>query len=104
MTREKEIADYLIAAGGAVRLGMELDAEDRQLAVRDRHHRAILALRVDLELLRQRGALDNERVIARSAHLIGAAGEEPLAAMPHRRNLAVHRHVTAHHVRPERLR
>ena len=100
----EEVADQLIAAGRAVRLGVELNAEDGPLAVRERHDRAVVGLaRRCVRNVRHGLALDDERVIARGLHRIGAAGEEALAAVVHLAHLPVHRQRAAHDPRPERL-
>ena len=55
---------------------MELNAEDRFAAMRDRHHDSLLGLGIDVEVVGERGAVDDEGVVARRAHRLGTTGEE----------------------------
>src|SRR5262249_49105010 len=103
MAALQEVDDDAIAAGGAVRLGMELDSEKRPRAMADGHDHAVLGLGIDAKKNRRRRAIDNQRVIARRLHRRRASFEQSLAAMPHRRDLAVHRRGAAHDARAERL-
>jgi hypothetical protein len=82
---------------------MELDAEDGTGGVGDGHDRAVLGARVHAQAVGDGALLDDQRVIASRLHRIGAAREEPLAAMADRAHFAVHRHRSADHLRPERL-
>ena len=82
--------EMTIAAGRAVRLGVELDAEDGTVAVRQRHDGAVLGLGVDLQEVGDGALLDDEGVVARGLHRVGAAGEEVPAAMMDFADFAVH--------------
>ena len=70
------------------RLRVELDAVDRELAVPDRHHFAVLRGRADLEGLGD--ARRGERVVAAALEWIGQAREETLAVVGDRARLPVH--------------
>ena len=70
------------------RLRVELDADDRELAVADRHYFAVLRGRADLEGLGD--ARRGERVVAAALEWIGQAREETLAVVGDRARLPMH--------------
>src|SRR5438046_1941227 len=80
---------------------MKLNAEDRFALVRDGHDDVVVRLGVDHEIARQRIAIDDERVITRSAHRRFASFEETRAAMRDRRDFSMDRNVAAHDARAE---
>src|SRR4051812_13537947 len=82
---------------------MELDAERRAPAMPQSHHDAVFGLRVDHHVVRQAGAIHDERVIARRAHRRRTAVEQPLAVMPDLGDLAVLWNGPAHNLRAECL-
>ena len=62
--RGEEVAQEVVAGVGEDRLGVELHALDRELAVAQAHHQAVLGLGGDLEHVGHRVAVDDERVVA----------------------------------------
>src|SRR4029077_5436303 len=99
----QEVDDQRIAADRPVRLGMELNAEDRLAAMRDGHHDPLLGLGIDVEVVGERGAVDDEGVVARRAHRLRTTGEETAPSVAHICAFAVDRHRTAHDFAPVRL-
>src|SRR5919197_194480 len=97
----KEVLQQPLAVVGEHRLGMELDALRRQLAVADRHHDAATA-GGDLEA-RGHVAVDHERVIAPDRQRRRQAGEDRAPVVLDRGRLAVNRDV-ADDLAAERLR
>src|SRR5688500_4407328 len=88
---------------GQDRLGMELHALHRMLAVPQSHdllHAAILVLRPrrHLQHLRQRRFVDHQRVISRRFITIGQPREYTAAVVPDRRSLAMHDPARTYHV------
>ena len=72
------------------RFGMELHAFDRQRPVPHAHDHAIVGLRRDLQFIGQRGALDDQRVIARRIERIRHTLVQRGPVMPHARCPSVH--------------
>src|SRR5690349_16414294 len=87
----KEVLQQCLAVGREHGLGMELDAERRQLAVAHRHHDAA-AVGGGLERVREIGVHD-EGVIARHGHRARQAREDALPVVFDLGRLAVHREV-----------
>src|SRR3546814_7905573 len=84
----QEIGEHRMTMLGRDAFGVELDAVDRQIGVAETHHRAVVARRVDDEVL---GNVDDlEAVVARRLKGVGQAGEEPAAVVTDGRGLAVH--------------
>ena len=71
----EEVAQEVVPAVGEDRLGVELHALDRELAVAQAHHQPVLGLGGDLEHVGNRIALDDERVVARRGERARQAGE-----------------------------
>src|SRR4051812_18943964 len=84
----EEVLQQLLAGVGQHRLGVELDALGRQLAVAHRHQDAA-APRAHLEAVRQRVLADDERVVAAHDERGFDAGEDGPAVVLRRRRLAV---------------
>ena len=83
---------------------MELDAEDRMLAMAQRHDEMIVAaFGGDLERGRERRAVDHQRVVARGHEGIGEAGEQAAPVVVDHGGLAVHQARRADHVAAEHL-
>ena len=77
----EEVAQEVVARLGEDRLGVELDAFDRELAVAEPHHEAVLALGRDLEPLGHRVAVDDQRVVPRRGERARHAGEHAAAVV-----------------------
>ena len=75
----QEVPRELRAERRQHRLGVELDAVDRELAVAHGHDLAVRAGRADLEHVRDAGR--GERVVAAGLERGGEAGEEPAAVV-----------------------
>ena len=88
---------------GRDRLGMELDPPDGKGAVPQAHDLALLGLGGDLQVLREGGALHEERMVAGAREPLGKAPEQIGVSVPDRRGLAVHQPACADHVAPEVL-
>src|SRR3954447_18708632 len=86
----QEVRQELVPAVGEDRLGMELDSLDRELAMAQSHHESVLGLSGDLEYVRNRRTLHDERVIARRRERIGETREHADAIVSNLRGLAVH--------------
>ena len=91
---------------GEDRLGVELHALDRQLAVAQAHDRAVGGLGGDLEHVGQAVAVDDQRVVAGGLERVGQAGEHARRRRGWiERGLAVHqlrRRARPHRRRPGR--
>lgn len=72
------------------RFGMELHAPDREVAVPQAHHEAVVGPRSDFEASREGLALDDERVVAGRVERIGQSLEEVGVVVEDRRGLAMH--------------
>src|SRR4051812_41206370 len=96
----KEVRQQALALGGEHRLGVELDAEGRQLAMAHGHQHAAAA-RGGLELAGQ-VLVDHEAVVAGHLERVRKPVEQPFAVVLDLRRLAVHRHVP-HDAPAERL-
>src|SRR6476646_9864841 len=101
--RRKEVLEHLPAVLGQERLGMELHALDRQLAVPDGHDLSVVGGRRDVEHRGQAPALDRERVIARGVEWRGNVFEYAPLVVDDRRQFAVHHPLRADDPRAERL-
>ena len=88
---------------GEHRLRVELHALDGVLPMSDTHHLAGVRLGGDLQAVRHRLALDDQRVVATRLERAGQAGEDPLAVVVDHGGLAVHQPAGAHHLAPERF-
>src|SRR6188768_3149259 len=99
----EEVAEYLAAVLGEDRLGMELHALDRQLAVPDRHDLAILGRSGHVEHRRQARALDGERMVARRVEWRRHVLENTALVVDDRRQLAVHDALRTDHPGTESL-
>src|SRR5699024_800393 len=98
------VAEHEIAAFGEHGLGVELDAEERLLAVLDGHDDAVLGARGHLELLEvERLVDDRQRMVAGHRQRVRAAEEEALLVVGDDRCLAVHEHGRMRHLRAEDL-
>src|SRR3954452_13208224 len=97
----QEVAQQLLAVRREHRLGVELDAVGRQLAMAHRHEDAAAARRLDQA--RGQVRIDDQRVVAADHERVGEAGEEPVAVVLDLRRLAVHGQVADDRA-PERLR
>src|SRR6478672_3481730 len=82
---------------------MELDAFDGQTLVANAHDVAVVGPCRDFETLRQRLAVDHERVIARRDEWIRQVPENAAAVMPNGRSLAVHELARVHDASTESL-
>ena len=71
--------------------------------MRHRHDNALRRLSIDAQFLRQRGAINDERVITRGLHRSRTPREESLPIMPHLGHLPMHRQAATHDSRAERL-
>ncbi len=87
----QEVGKQLAALLGEHRLGMELHALGRQLAVAQPHQH-VLAARGLLQAVGQLG-VDHERVVAPHRQGRGQAAEDRAAVVLDRRRLAVHRRI-----------
>ena len=96
----QEVAQYGHTLAGEHRLGVELHALGRQLAVADGHHRVAVGGRA-LELGRQVG-VDHQRVVAPGRERRGQALEDRAPVVLDLGRLAVHR-LAAHHPAAEGL-
>src|ERR1043165_1721685 len=82
---------------------MELHPLDRQAAMAQPHDLAVLGFGGDGEALRQRCALDDQRVITRSHETNRYFFEDPFSVVTDARRLAVHDPAGADHLSAERL-
>src|SRR5690606_17361046 len=99
----EEVAQQGVAVLGEDRFGMELHALDRMFAMAVPHallERTVFVLgpRGDFEGVRQRAALDHQRVVARGLVAVGQVCEHALALVADRRGLAVHDPAGADHL------
>src|ERR1700733_3956073 len=85
-----EAGDDRCPVRGQDRLGVDLDALDRAGAVADGHRDAVSARR-DRQFRRQRGLVDDERVVAGRLEGVRQARQDAVAVVRHRVRLAVHR-------------
>lgn len=81
---------------------MELNADDAMLTMLDRHDLTVGRPGADAETIRDRGAIDHERVIARYMDRRGEAGEHARAVVIDRRRAPVLRSARAHNRRAVR--
>src|SRR5581483_11183917 len=72
----QEIPEQVLPVPGEDRLGVELNALDRVLAVADGHDDAALRAGGDLEAVGNRLGQDRERVVADRLERAGQAGED----------------------------
>ncbi len=87
--QRQPVGEHQVAALGQHRLGVELHALDRQLAVPHRHHHARLGAPGHLDLRRQ-GRLDHgERVVAGGDERVGQPGQHAGAGVGDQGGLAV---------------
>src|SRR4051794_17045671 len=84
----EEVLEQRLAVGREHGLGVELDAERRQLAVAHGHQHAA-AVRGRLQAVRQ-VVVDHERVVARDGQRVAQTGEEVAAVVLDLGRLAVH--------------
>jgi len=75
---------------------MELHAFDGERPVAQAHDLAVLGPGGDLEAVRQRVALDGERVVTRAGEWIRQAGKDAAIAVCYLRDLAVHQALGVH--------
>ena len=97
----EEVGQQLVAVGAADRLGMELHAPQRQVAVAHAHHDAVVGPRQLLEVVRKRR--DRQRVVAHDVERRGNAREEVDALVPDGRDAPVHGLGRAAHLAAEEL-
>ena len=83
-------AEQVVAADREDRLGMELHALDIELRVTESHHHPVVALCGDLELVRERLAVDDEGVVAGRHERLWQAGEHSGVGVANQRCLAMH--------------
>lgn len=82
---------------------MELDPLDRQLTVPEPHDQSIGGLSCHLECRRQRGAVDDQRVVAGHFERVVQPGEDTSTIVGDLRTLAVNDFRSTHHVSAENL-
>ena len=99
----EEILQDEMAVLGSDALGMKLHAVHRKRAVLQRHHQAVAGLRGDCKIVRHRGALDHERMIARRLERAIDTAEHAFSLVAHLGELAVDGDRRAHHLAAERL-
>src|SRR5262245_49012511 len=99
----EEVREQRLALPREDRLGMELHALDRELAVAHRHDLAVVRPSRELERLGAALALDHQAVVARRLERARQAGEEPAPVVVDLRGLAVHQRARAHHTPAEGL-
>src|SRR5690242_17133611 len=85
-----EIAQQVVAELREDRLRMKLNALHRQALVPHPHDFAIVGPGRNVELVRQRFALDDQRVVARSFERLVDSAEDALASVVNGRYLAMH--------------
>src|SRR4029078_10428529 len=78
-------------------LRVKLYPIDRIALVLEAHNHAISGFRGDLQWLRQRGPLDNERMVASCREVLWQAGKHAPANMVHVGKLAMHPRMSPHH-------
>jgi hypothetical protein len=88
--QSQEIFEEAEAGAGEDRLGVELDAFDAQLAVAKAHDGTVCGFGGNFERTRERFALDNQRVIARSLKILGEAAKDGLAIVVNFAGFSVH--------------
>src|SRR5262245_16090533 len=86
----EEILQDLVALLRSDAFGMELHAMHRQRAMLHRHDQPVIGLGGDMQAVRQRRAVDDQRVIAGGLEGLGRALEHALAGVGDHRQLAVH--------------
>src|SRR5438128_11671682 len=99
----QKIVEKRVAFFGQDRFRVKLDAADRVRAMAHTHDLAVVAFGGDLEAFGQACPLDDQRVVARRGQWALEPFEQSLAAMRHRRELAVHDTAGANDASPERL-
>ena len=90
----QEVADHLAAAFSEHAFGMKLDAFDGQRTMAQAHENGCAAgvgrVRGGQEFVRQRGFIDDERVVAGAGERGGQSGEDAMAVVGDRAGFAVH--------------
>src|SRR5215469_7146213 len=86
----QEVAQQLFSFAGADRLGMELHALNRVVAMPQSHNLAFGGPRTDFETFRQTLWLDQQRMVAHRLEWVREPGENRFAVMHYRRGLAMH--------------
>src|SRR5215213_6180103 len=99
----EEILQDRVAVFRSDALGMKLHAVHGKRLVRCAHHQPVAGFGGDGKLVRQGGAIDHERVIARRPKRPVDAAEYALALMRDFGELAMHRRRRAHDLAAERL-
>ena len=94
----EEVAQQVVAADGEDRLGVELHALHRQLAVAQAHHHAVVGLGGDLEAVGHRRPVDHEAVVAGGLERLRQPGEHAGVGVADERRLAVHHLRRPHHL------
>ena len=104
LAESEEVAQLEDALGRSDGLGMVLHRLDWKRPVPERHYLSVVRLGGDLEAVRQRRALDCERVVAHRLEALRHVGEDALPVVPHPARLAVHEALRRDDPAAERLR
>src|SRR5262245_20489492 len=86
----QKVLQNLVALLRRDALGMELHAMDRQRAMLHRHDHPVVGFRGDVQTVRQRRAVDDQRMVAGGLEGLRRSLEDALAGVGDHRQLAVH--------------
>src|SRR5271167_930322 len=99
----EEVGEELFSCLGQDRLRMELHTFYLHLLMTDTHDEPVRGAGRDFQAVRQRRALDDQRVVARGRKGIGEPRKDGLAIMGYKAGLAVHDLRRSYHPASERL-